>query len=75
MVPVQVVSGVSRLRREAGRSASQNSFSGGREEKPFDRVLQQKLSENEAFDGCVVTYGRDRQLRTCYYQPKREYTY
>ncbi|MDE7300215.1 MAG: hypothetical protein K2N94_15565 [Lachnospiraceae bacterium] len=74
MVPVQVVSGVSRLRRESGRSAS-HAFSGSGQNKPFDRTRQQAHFESEALDCYTVTYGRDRQLQAFYYQPKREYTY
>jgi hypothetical protein len=73
VVPVQVVSSVSRLRRESGQSAS-HAFSGTKENESFDRIFQQKISENET-DVCTVTYNRDRQLQTYYYQPKREYTY
>ncbi|MCI8644910.1 MAG: hypothetical protein HFG79_15875 [Lachnospiraceae bacterium] len=74
VVPVQVVSSVSRLRRESGQSASQ-AFSNTKDSESFDRIFQQKLSENESLDCYTVTYGRDRQLQTYYYQPKREYTY
>lgn len=74
MVPVQVVSRISRLRREAGQSASQ-TFSGAKENESFDHIFQQKLAEKEELDCYTVTYGRNRQLQTFYYQPKREYTY
>ena len=74
VVPVQVVSTIPRLRRDTRQSASQ-SFSGTKKDESFEQVLQQKLSGNEPLDCYTVTYGRNRQLQTFFYQPKREYTY
>ncbi len=74
MVPVQVVSTIPKLRRDTRRSAS-GSHSGTKKDGTFEGLLQQKLSENAPLDCYTVTYGRNRQLQTFFYQPKREYTY
>ncbi|MDE6875124.1 MAG: hypothetical protein K2P87_11770 [Lachnospiraceae bacterium] len=74
MVPVQVVSTIPKLRRDTRQSAS-GSYSGHKKDSTFEGLLQQKLSENAPLDCYTVTYGRNRQLQTFFYQPKREYTY
>lgn len=74
VLPVQMVSTISGLRRDSGQSAA-NSFAGSQKQEPFEQILQKKLAKKQSLDCYVVTYGRNCQLQTFFYQPKREYTY
>lgn len=74
VVPVQMVSTIPRLRRDPGQSAA-NSFTGAEKDASFDHILQKKMSKAQSLDCYTVTYSRDCQLQTFFYQPKREYTY
>ncbi|WP_251208737.1 hypothetical protein [Acetatifactor aquisgranensis] len=73
MYPVQMVSGVSKPRREHEGSRQRDS----RSSKPaaFSAILEETAPENCPSECYIVTYDRQSRLRTYSYQQSREYTF
>ncbi len=70
--PVQVVSGVSRTRRENGSSKRQQPSPS--KEVAFAAVLEKVIATDQPIDCYTVTYNANKELQTYSYQPSREYT-
>lgn len=71
--PVQMVSGVSKPKREKGGSRQHKPQTG--KSPSFGALLERALEDNCGEECCSVTYDSKSRLQTYYYHPSREYTY
>lgn len=71
--PVQVVSGISRTRRENSSSKRRQPHSS----KPavFTEALEKAIAENQPMGCYTVTYDVNGELQKYHYQPTREYNF
>ncbi len=73
MYPVQVISGITRTKRENGSSKQRQP--GSSKPVAFTEVLEKAVAENQSMECYTVTYDMNGELKKYHYQPTREYNF
>ncbi|MCI9429139.1 MAG: hypothetical protein HFI94_03235 [Lachnospiraceae bacterium] len=76
MYPVQIISGVPKVKREHNRSRQRKSGISGSFNfaAVLDAVVADHQTEEQPNDCYIVTYNANRQLQTYLYRPTVEYS-